>query len=87
MSDSGYNRSAEVVSQASRESRHAACLEKCLKVLSSEQRDLLLKYYGNENQLPADLAVSILELKTGTPRLRECLRQCLEEFEGGSAPV
>lgn len=54
-------------------------MEKCLKVLPPEQRDLLLKYYGNENQLPPDLAVSILQLNTGTRPLRECLRKCLEE--------
>lgn len=59
MNDSGNNRSAEVVSAASRKSRRAAaCMKKCLKVLPAEQRDLLLRYYGNENQLPADLALS-----------------------------
>lgn len=82
MSDSGHNRSAEVVAGRSRESRQAAaCMEKCLKILPPEQRELLLKYYGDEKQLPADLAISILQLKTGTHSLRECLRKCLEEIE------
>jgi DNA-directed RNA polymerase specialized sigma24 family protein len=82
MSDIGHNHSAEVVAGRSRESRQAvACMEKCLKVLPPEQRDLLLKYYGVENQLPADLALSVLQLKTGTRELRECLRKCLEQAE------
>ena len=82
MSDSDHNRSAEVVAGRSRESRQAAaCMEKCLKVLPPEHRDLLLKYYGDENQLPADLALSVLQLQTGTRELRECLRKCLEKAE------
>lgn len=84
MGDRDHNRSAEVARDRSRESRQAACMEKCLKALPPEQRDLLLKYYGNENQLPADLAVSILQLNTGTPRLRECLKKCLER---GTSPT
>lgn len=88
MSDSSSNRSAEVIVSRSRESRQAAaCMQQCLKVLQPEDRDLLLKYYGNESQLPADLAISILQLKTGTRRLRECLRKRLEEVEDNSLPV
>jgi hypothetical protein len=62
-------------------------MEKCLKVMPPDERDLLLKYYGSEKQLPADLAVSILQLKTGTHQLRECLRKCLEEIEDNSLPL
>jgi hypothetical protein len=54
---------------------------------AADERDLLLKYYGGEKQLPADLAVSILQLKTGTHQLRECLRKCLEEIEDNSLPL
>jgi hypothetical protein len=88
MRESDYNRAAGTVSGGSPESLHAvACLEKCLKVLPPEQRDSLLKYYGNESQLPPDLALSILRLQTGTPQLRECLRKCLEKVEDDSLPV
>ena len=87
MSDHRYNRSAEVVLHQATKSRVGAeCLEKCLKVLSPEQRDLLWKFYGTENSLPPDLTASILQLKTGTHELRECLRKCLEEAEA-SLPV
>lgn len=88
MSDHRYNRSAEVVLHQPSESRAGAdCLEKCLKVLSPAQRDLLWKFYGTENPLPPDLAMSILQLKTGTHQLRECLRKCLEESEDNRLPV
>lgn len=86
MSDSQYNRSAETALGQSRESRQAECMEKCLKVLPDDERELLLKYYGDETQLPPDLAISILQLKTGTRRLRECLEKCLAEAGENSLP-
>ncbi len=87
MSDHRYKRSVETAQDQSRESRQAECLEKCLKVLPDEQRESILKYYGDENQLPPDLAISILQLKTGTRRLRECLEKCLQEASENSLPL
>jgi hypothetical protein len=52
--------------------------------LPDEQRELLRKYYGDENQLPPDLTLSILQLKTGTRLLRECLEKCLAEARENS---
>jgi DNA-directed RNA polymerase specialized sigma24 family protein len=88
MNNSGDSYSEEVGAGRSRESRQAAeCMEKCLKVLPDEQRESILKYYGDENQLPPDLAISILQLKTGTRRLRECLEKCLQEASENSLPL
>ncbi|HQU82714.1 MAG TPA: hypothetical protein PKY59_06305 [Pyrinomonadaceae bacterium] len=63
------------------------CLEKCLKELPSEKRDLILDYYSEEKQAKIDLHKQISEklnlsktaLRMKILRIKQKLKNCLEE--------
>lgn len=66
------------------------CLQKCLKVLPDEQRELVTKYYEDEKRAKIDnrkalaeryrLSINALRLKAARMRqsLRQCVLECLE---------
>ena len=67
--------------------REAACLESCLQTLTSEQRDLILRYYQEDKrskidqrkQLAEDLGISAVALRLRARRIRQDLQLCLEK--------
>lgn len=91
MSESSYNRSAEVVLRRSRESRQRVeCLEKCLQHLAPQHRELLLQRFANKKapiELSATRGLSIAQMKKGVANLRTCMRKCLDEAEENALPV
>lgn len=66
--------------------RHA-CLHHCLKRLSAEERELIVRYYEKEKQakiehraeLARRLGISLGTLRVRAYRLRVTLEQCIEE--------
>jgi|GEM_PF-5500462 len=84
MSKLSDNKSAEVVLRAPRVwSNERKCLDKCLKRLSSQERDLVL-HYGKQSD-PRDLVTSLkvsgVQLKKIRARLEACINKCLEEVD------
>ena len=75
--------------QDTREMR-SVCLERCLKALSPEKRDLILSYYAKEGrekiihraEMARSLGVSIRTLRVRMLRLRGGLEDCIERCLG-----
>ena len=63
------------------------CLGSCLQHLSTEKRELILKYYAREKQAKIDhraelarrLSISIGTLRVRVYRIRETLEKCIED--------
>lgn len=81
----------EIEAASANEERAHSCLQKCLRQLSEENRDLILQYYGLEKtgrigdrkDLAQSLGISLSALRIRAHRIRvsvnKCVTSCLEQ--------
>lgn len=86
------NRSAEsVFAHSLKQSNEAQCVEKCLKRLTSAERQLILQLLDDQNPRAGDLqatrGVIVSRVKQIRARLRKCIANCLKEVEENTLPV
>jgi RNA polymerase sigma factor (sigma-70 family) len=75
------------VEEAETEELRYTCLDKCLRELSPDKRELILKYYqevrqariDNRKQLAETLGVTPIALRVHAHRIRSALEKCIRE--------
>lgn len=86
MSEWYDNVSAEVVlREPRRSSKERKCLDGCLNKLKPQERELVLRFFGDKKMGPKDLGSSLVisgvQLKKISSRLKKCIENCLNESE------